>query len=302
MNVEQAPVLNSVVPNTITQNEQVTFTFNGLNFKDGASIQFFGPVNGELPTNFVSSKKLTLTAIIKIPIGTYQVKVKNPDGQQSNSLPIEVVRPRNRAPILDPIGAKSVNEGQELEFTISASDPDNDALTFSASSLPTGAKFVGDTFFWTPGFNQAGTYFVTFIVTDGKLSDSETIKITVIDSNRAPVLNKIGNKVVYEGQLLKFTVSASDPDKDQVTISAINLPSGAVFDGITFSWIPNSAQSGLYKVTYIASDGYLTDSETVTIVVKDVNLAPILDSIGDKTVKEGQSLEFTISAYDPLSI
>jgi hypothetical protein len=66
----------------------------------------------------------------------------------------------NLAPVLDPVGNKSVNEGQLLQFTVTASDPDGDNLTYSAGSLPAGASFDPgtQTFTWTPGYSQSGTY------------------------------------------------------------------------------------------------------------------------------------------------
>ena len=78
------------------------------------------------------------------------------------------------------IGDKPVNEGELLEFTISATDPDGDSLTYSASNLPSGASFdpSTQTFSWTPA--QAGTYAgIHFEVSDGELTDSEDMTITV---------------------------------------------------------------------------------------------------------------------------
>jgi hypothetical protein len=76
----------------------------------------------------------------------------------------------NSTPVLGAIGNKSVDEGQLLEFTISATDPDTgDTLTYSASNLPTGATFTPatQTFSWTPGVGDAGTYSnVLFTVED----------------------------------------------------------------------------------------------------------------------------------------
>jgi len=56
--------------------------------------------------------------------------------------------------VLDSIGAKSVDEGELLEFTITATDPDGNDLTYSASNVPAGAGFdpITQTFTWTPGF------------------------------------------------------------------------------------------------------------------------------------------------------
>lgn len=87
----------------------------------------------------------------------------------------------NHAPVLAPIGAQTVNEGQLLSFTVSASDPDGDILTYSATGLPAGATFdpATKTFNWTAGYDQAGSYSVVFSVSDGSLIDSEQVTITV---------------------------------------------------------------------------------------------------------------------------
>lgn len=86
----------------------------------------------------------------------------------------------NQPPVLNPIGDKSVNKGELLQFTIWATDPDDDPLTYSASDLPQGASFDPQTkaFSWTP--DEAGTFpNVHFEVSDGELTDSEDITITV---------------------------------------------------------------------------------------------------------------------------
>jgi hypothetical protein len=69
-----------------------------------------------------------------------------------------------------------------LSFTLLATDPDGDTLTYSASSLPSGATFnpATKTFTWTPSYRQAGSYSsVSFTVSDSKANDNETITITV---------------------------------------------------------------------------------------------------------------------------
>ena len=89
--------------------------------------------------------------------------------------------PENRPPVLGPIGGKSVNEGELLSFNVSASDPDGDPLTFSATGLPGGAEFNTETglFQWIPAIGQNGTYQVEFSVSDGEFTDSETVTIEV---------------------------------------------------------------------------------------------------------------------------
>jgi hypothetical protein len=82
----------------------------------------------------------------------------------------------------------AVKAGKTLAFSLSATDPDNDFLVYSASNLPPGATFDSLTgvFSWTPGYDQAGIYNVHFEVSDGSLSDSEDITITVYDADIVP--------------------------------------------------------------------------------------------------------------------
>ena len=63
-------------------------------------------------------------------------------------------------PVLTPIGNKQTSEGQELSFTISATDADGDTLHFTAGNLPSGASFdeINRIFSWIPGFDQSGTH------------------------------------------------------------------------------------------------------------------------------------------------
>ena len=200
----------------------------------------------------------------------------------------------NRAPVLDPIGAKGVDEGANLNFVITGSDLDGDGLTYSATGLPSGAAFNPSTrtFNWTPTYDQAGSYNVTFTVTDNgtpSLNDSEVVTITVNNVNRSPVLDPIGAKSVNEGGNLSFTITGSDPDGDTLTYSVTGLPSGATFNAATrtFDWTPGYTQSGSYNVTFAVSDSSLSDnedSEVVTITVNNVNLAPVLNSIGAQSV------------------
>ena len=101
----------------------------------------------------------------------------------------------NFSPNLDLIENKQMDEGKLLIFTISASDPGDDPLHFSTSTLPQGAFFDANAkiFTWTPEFDQAGVYGVTFSVSDGELVDSQTISITINN-----VYNSLSNKISIE--------------------------------------------------------------------------------------------------------
>ena len=205
----------------------------------------------------------------------------------------------DQPPVLAAIGAKSVNIKSLICFTISANDPDGDVVKYSATGLPCGAKLDATTgkFTWTP--TAAGTYTIKFIATANSLSDYETVKITVKNTNKPPVLACIGSKTIEKGKQLSFTITARDPDGDKVKYSATGLPKGAKLDATTgkFTWTPTAA--GTYTVKFIATANGQSDYEIVKITVKNDNKPPVLACIGSKTVKEGKLLCFTVSAKDP---
>jgi PKD repeat protein len=87
--------------------------------------------------------------------------------------------------------------------------------------------------------------------------------------NHEPVLLSIGEKEVYAGEDLEFSVEAVDIDNDLLIYSAASLPKGAVFEPITkrFFWRPEEGQIGEYFINFIVSDGKSKASERVKIQV-----------------------------------
>ncbi len=125
----------------------------------------------------------TAAAGSESPLTLVEASLANVDGDE---ISLEVTDGEftvsGQPPELAEIGNQQVDEGQTLEFTVSAVDPDGDALTFSATDLPQGSTFENGVFSWVPNSEQAGPYSVTFAVDDGKGgTDSETITITVED-------------------------------------------------------------------------------------------------------------------------
>jgi len=303
-NVNRAPILNAIGNKSVNEGQNLSFTVSGSD-PDGDSLTYSA---SNLPqgASFNTATRTFSWTPAYDQAGIYNnVHFEVSDGTATDSEDITItVNNVNRPPVLNVIGNKSVNEGQNLSFTVSGSDPDGDNLTYSASNLPPGASFNAGsrTFSWTPAYNQAGIYNnVHFEVSDGIAKNSEDITITVNNVNRPPVLNAIGNKSIDEGQNLSFTVSGSDPDGDNLTYSASNLPQGATFDSATrtFSWTPTYDQAGIYNnVHFEVSDGTAKNSEDITITVNNVNRAPILNAIGNKSINEAQTLSFTVSGSD----
>ncbi len=243
--------------------------------------------------------------------GLYNVTFIASDGTLADSEVVVItVTDVNQPPVLTAIGPKTTAEGTVLSFATSATDPDGTIPALTAVGLPTGAAYVDSLngrgrFTWTPNYTQAGVYNVTFIASDGTLADSEIVAITVTDAgNQPPVLAAIGPHSGFEGAVMTFNTSATDPDGTIPALTAINLPLNATyFDSAngrgTFTFTPTYAQAGVYNVTFIASDGTLADSELVVITISNADRAPILAAIGPQSVNAGSNLTFNVTATDP---
>lgn len=120
----------------------------------------------------------------------------------------------------------------------------------------------------------------------------------------APILAAIGDKSTGETQLLTFGISATDGNEDIITLSAEGLPSGANFvnhgNGTgTFTWQTDCADAGVYAdVRFIASDGALADSESISITVNELSDPAVArDSAG--VASEDTPLIANLQGYDP---
>ena len=183
----------------------------------------------------------------------------------------------NSPPVLAPIGGRSVQETSTLTINLSATDADDDSVTFSAAPLPAGANLSGQTFTYTPpqgtvaGGTANQTATVTFGVSDGVGgTDSEAVTITVTKRNRQPVLTNPGSATAAEGTTFTRQFQASDPDGDPVAFYApANLPPGALLSSTgLLTWRPAGNQSGSYSIQIGARDdfgGFTTGSLTLTV-------------------------------------
>lgn len=141
-------------------------------------------VKADLNKTAVSPGLFSWTPGLSLPVGTYTAKVGVSDGLSvgETTFPIEVYK-RNHAPVMGFIPDQTLKENQMISFSIYGADQDGDPLTYSAQDLPKGATFnpVSKVFIWRPDFTQAGTYNLTFKVTDGSLWAQRTVKFTVLD-------------------------------------------------------------------------------------------------------------------------
>ncbi|MDH5639643.1 MAG: putative Ig domain-containing protein, partial [Nitrospira sp.] len=216
-----------------------------------------------------------------------------------------VSRVTNQSPVLQPIGDQTAAERQPFTLQLVATDADGDQLTFSGTNLPAGSTLdpVTGLFTWTPTFTQAGTYDgIRFTVSDGNKSQSETIRITVANTNRPPTVIPLTAQSGREQARVNFTIAAADLDAESLTFSSLTpLPAGAHFDGKTgeFEWTPDFTQAGTYRFTFQAQDpSGATGTTDVTVRIADVNRPPVL-SLTNHQVLIGQEAVFQLLASDP---
>ncbi len=222
----------------------------------------------------------------------------------------------NQPPVLALIPPQSATEGQALEFTVNATDPDpGQSLTYSLGiDAPPGAEIEADTghFRWTPNEEQGpGTYNFAVRATDNGIparTGGQRVTVTVAEANRAPVLPPLADRVVSEGSPLTFPAAATDPDRpaNQLFYSlADGAPTGARIDPSTgdFIWTPSENQGpGVYQITVLVRDDGtppLGDSRTFQVTVNEVDNPPALTLIPPQNVNEGETLTVTAHAVDP---
>jgi hypothetical protein len=170
----------------------------------------------------------------------------------------------NRQPNLSADGNTTVTEGESVFISVGGSDLDEpwQSVTLTAQNLPAGSVFDSETgeFSWsTTEANGPGVYAMKFIATDNgliSLSRTQTVSITVLESNRPPTLQFIGNLTYPAFSLLTLDLVASDPDlpTQSLTYSAVGLPTGLSINPNT-GRISGSAQTqGVYPVSVSVSD------------------------------------------------
>jgi hypothetical protein len=173
----------------------------------------------------------------------------------------------------------------------------NDSEIFSnfvgATIMP--GNSVMATVFFAP---NDGAFHAAALTVNSDATNGAVVISAQGQGNAAPTLDPIGDKSANAFVNLSFTVTASDDNDtndDPVSLSMGNtLPPGATFNSTTgqFSWTPNDLDGGVHSVTFTASDGRLSDSETIDINVTVGNRPPVAVVGGPYSGTVGQAILF----------
>ncbi len=211
--------------------------------------------------------------------GTDQLTFVMSDGT-SESVPATIaitITPVNDAPIAVS-ETVFLLEDQQRAVTVSGTDVDGDALTFSLKEAPAHGTLSGTSpnFVYTPAPNFNGRDSFRFYVHDGKATSHGTITLKVTPVNDAPVAEP-QSITLLEDSTAEITLNGSDLDGDALTYSVVNAPTRGTLSGVApnIVYTPAANFFGTDTFAYVANDGKAnSEPVTVTITVTPVNDAP----------------------------
>jgi hypothetical protein len=245
-----------------------SFSINPGNTADAFAVDAGGSVtvNNAAALDYETSPEFTLTVTAVDAAGN----------ASSQTVLVRLNNLNDNAPVLATIPAVSGNELELISFTATASDKENDKLQFSlAGNVPEGASISATTgvFNWTPAEVQGpASYTFNVSVTDGELSDSKEVTITVNEVNQAPVFTSEAVTSAREGNAYSYQVTATDADlpASTLTYEALDIPYWLSFDATTqiLSGTPDrdAEQSNLVRLQ--VSDGQETVIQEFTLIVE----------------------------------
>ncbi|ENM8672271.1 tandem-95 repeat protein [Vibrio parahaemolyticus] len=170
-----------------------------------------------------------------------------------------------------------------IDVLVNDSDVEGDALSIQSASVPKEqgtVEVVDGKLVFTPAENFNGEATITYIVTDGDLTDEAKVTVTVTPVNDSPVA--VDDTVSTQEDTV-VTIDAlpndTDADGDKLSIESAFVPKDQgtveVVDG-KLVFTPAENFNGDAEITYAVTDGQLTDEAKVTVTVNPVNDAPII--------------------------
>ncbi|HEY7673445.1 MAG TPA: putative Ig domain-containing protein [Gammaproteobacteria bacterium] len=192
--------------------------------------------------------------------------------------------PPNSPPTISGTPPTSGQVGTQYSFTPTASDPNNDPLTFLIANRPAWATFTASTGRLQGTPTAAGTFAnITISVNDGTATTSlPAFTITVAPApNSPPTISGTPPTSVLQDSLYSFTPTASDANGDTLTFAITNPPVWATFSTATgqLQGTPTAGDVGSYaNVTISVSDGSATaalPAFTITVVAVGTGTATL---------------------------
>ena len=287
------------IPSTIqTPENQIDVAIIDVSDVDGDDVTLsLGGVDFEY---FELSEDRVLTfSSAKVPDfetkNSYNISFTATDGELTDfkEVTILITNVNDVAPVISSSATFSAPENQIGIGTVIASDEEGDDLTYSVSGSNISISNKGVlTFIAAPDYESQTTYSGTVTVSDGELSDSQNISISVLNVNdNSPIIESTtfsvdescsvrdstncSNGSTYIGQ-----ISASDIDGDSLSFSTLSSDFTITNSGIlNFISPPDFETKQTHSVIISAFDGLFTIDKEIEVNINDLNdETPILGS------------------------
>ncbi len=248
-------------------------------------------------------------------VGTYRgIVVWVSDGDLQTVLPafdltvMPPPSPNNRAPTISGTPATSVIVGTAYSFTPTASDPDNQPLTFSIRNRPAWAAFSTTTGQLQGTPPSAGSFAgIAISVSDGQVAvplPEFTIAVTSPPVNQPPSISGTPMTSVEAGTSYTFVPTASDPEGDALTFAILGRPAWAVFNTSTgmLSGTPPAGSTGTFGNIRITvsdgSSGAALPAFSIAVTATTSNRPPTISGAPSTTATQGTAYSFQPAAAD----
>ncbi|HHJ3233572.1 TPA: tandem-95 repeat protein, partial [Vibrio parahaemolyticus] len=206
-----------------------------------------------------------------------------------------------------------------IDVLVNDSDVEGDVLSIQSTSVPSeqgSVDIVNGKLVFTPAENFNGDATITYIVTDGDLTDEAKVTVTVTPVNDSPVA--VDDTVsTQEDTAVTIDVLSNDTDidGDKLSIQSATVPEAQgkveIVDG-KLVFTPAENFNGHAEITYTVTDGQLTDEAKVTVTVNPVNDAPTIkvdavesiteDAVSTDTVVATLTVRDTDTPEDQLTV
>jgi subtilisin family serine protease len=298
--VNHPPTINSVPVTVATQGIAYSYSVGAAD-PDGDALTYALTVAP--PGMTISASGLISWTPTSVQVGNQNVTVKVTDGgglSVSQSYVIAAAPPPNHSPVINSTPVTTATQGLVYSYSVAATDPDGNTLTYALTTTPVGMTIVSTTgvISWTPTSAQVGNNNVVVKVTDsGGLFVTQSYTIVVsAPVNRPPVINSSPVTTATQGLVYSYSVGATDPDGNTLTYALTNPPTGMTIiagSGL-IKWTPTNAQVGSKNVSVSVTDsGGLSATQSYTITVANVNDAPVAQN---NTYSVNQGTVLTVAA------
>ena len=177
------------------------------------------------------------------------------------------------APAFTSSATFSAAENQTAIGTVTATDAEGDAVTFTVTGHELAITSAGVlTFVSSPDYETKSSYTAIVTATDGVNTTTQNITVTVTNENDiAPVFTSSNTFSAAENQTAIGSVTATDADGDSITFTVSGSELAITSAGVlTFASAPDYETKSSYTATVTASDGTNSVNQNINVNITNV--------------------------------